>query len=117
MSDRISVPIDVTLEYWCGEEASERPNAHTPVDPAFTNELTIAVRSDEDGIDPRYQPFLGRAQVHLAGTPRSLEEFGRYLIALARLETGEPDPHDHFEDVQNGEGATVHLIVHRNPPR
>ncbi|MBX6331320.1 MAG: hypothetical protein IRY91_05675 [Gemmatimonadaceae bacterium] len=115
MSKRVAVPTNVVLEYWQGRDLPGVVYENTPVDPEHTDELTIALRSDEpdDTSDPRTPLFLGRPQVHFAGTPRALEAFGRYLIALARLETADPNPHEHFEDVQNADGGTIHLIVRR----
>lgn len=114
MSDKRQVPIELLLEYW---NQGERPGifyGNAPVHPAHTDELTIAIRCDDDSVeDPRAQIVFCRPQVHLVGTARSLEEFGRYLIALARLETSDPNPHDHFEDVQSDDGGAVHLIVRR----
>lgn len=113
MSERISLPTEIILEYWKGEDVPGRIYSNAPVDPDFTGELTVAVRSDDDDTDPRTPLFSGRPQVHFAGTPRALEAFGRYLIALARLQTADSDPQEHFEDVQNADGGTTHLIVHR----
>jgi len=115
MSDRVAVPTNVVLEYWQGHDIPGHVYENAPVDPEYTDELTIALRSDEpdDAIDPRTPLFMGRPQIHFAGTPRALEAFGTYLIALARLESADPDLHEHFEDVQHADGGTVHLIVHR----
>jgi hypothetical protein len=88
------------------------------VDPPFTNELSVDVSPDDSdslGIPPELTR-LGRLQVQLAGTPRALEALGTYLIALARLQTRDPDVHDHFEDVQYEPGGTTHLIVRRKVP-
>lgn len=117
MSERVRNRIQLDLEYHHGVDVPGKVYVNAPVEPQHTDELTLAVRSDnEEDLeqDPRAPAILGRPQIHLAGSPRALEEFGRYLIALARLESADPDPHEHFEDVQNADGGTVHLIVHRS---
>ena len=116
MSERLSIAAALTLEYWSGRDVPDQQYQSMPVEPEHTNELVVALRSDEedDSRDPRAPLFDGRPQVHLAGSPRALEALGLYLIALARLATEDPDPHEHFEDVQNGDGGTVHLIIHRS---
>jgi len=113
MSEKVSVTAQIPLEYWRGEDVPGVVYQNVPIEPEHTDELVMAIRSDDGGDDPRERVVDGRPQVHLAGTPRALEAFGRYLIALARLETLDPDVHEHFEDVQNDDGGTVHLIVHR----
>lgn len=113
MSQRKSITAEIALEYWRGEEVEGQVYRNAPVEPAHTDELTVAIRSDDGTADAREPVVPGRPQVHLAGTPRALEAFGRYLIALARLETIDPDVHEHFEDVRNDDGGTVHLIVRR----
>jgi len=111
MSDKISVAAQISLEYWVGQDVAGVVYENMPVDPVYTNELALAIRSDDGDGDPRRPVTLGRPQVHLAGTSRALEELGRYLIGLARLQTLDPDVHDHFEDVQNEDGGTVHLVI------
>lgn len=106
--------IDVNLRYHQGKDDPERGVFATrPVDPSYTNELTLNVYADDDstGLPPALAGV--RLQIEFAGTARALEEFGTYLIALARLESPDPDPHEHFEDVGSETGETVHLIVRR----
>jgi hypothetical protein len=113
MSSKRSVTAQIALEYWMQADSPGHATQHVPVDPQYTDELILAVRSDEQDADPRARVVSGRPQVHLAGPPRALEAFGRYLIALARLDSQDPDVHEHFEDVQNDDGGTAHLIVRR----
>jgi len=113
MSDKVSIAAPIQLEYWAGENVTGIAYQRMPVDPDYTDELVIAVRSDDDEGDPREPLVAGRPQVHFAGTPRALEAMGRYLIALARLQSADPDIHEHFEDVQNDDGGTAHLIIRR----
>jgi hypothetical protein len=114
MTKRVQVRAEVELEYWTGTDIPGQRYLNMPVDPDFTNELEVAIRFDDLEADPRVR-IQGdrRPQVNLVGSPRALEAFGRYLIALARLDSADPDPHEHFEDVRNADGGTVHLIVHR----
>ncbi|MGH7719325.1 MAG: Imm32 family immunity protein [Gemmatimonadaceae bacterium] len=113
MSERVRVTTEIPLDYWSGQDTPGVVYQNAPVDPEHTDELVVAVRSDDSDTDPQERVVTGRPQIHFAGTPRALEAFGRYLIALARLQTLDPDIHQHFEDVQNDDGGTVHLIVHR----
>ena len=113
MHDKISISATIRLDYWSGADAVGILQQVLPVEPCFTDELIIAVRSDEDDGDPRRRVLDGRPQIHVAGTPRALEEMGRYLISLARLDSAETDVHEHFEDVQNDDGGNIHLIVRR----
>ena len=113
MTKRVKVPTEVTLEYWSGKDVPGRKYVNVPVDPEFTAELTLSI-SDDGEADPHACVLGGRRpQVNFEGTPRALEEFGKYLIALARLKTADPNPHAHFEDVRDAYGDTAHLIVRR----
>lgn len=116
MSDQIRIPVEIELEYWGSNDGERTTRISMPVAPRHSDELLIALRSDETEDDPRRPLTQDRPQVHFAGTPRALEEFGRYLIALARLPSNDSDLHEHFEGVQNDEGGTVHLIVRRLKP-
>jgi hypothetical protein len=115
MTDIDEKSTTVTLSYVAGEEDPERGIfGRRPLDPEFTDELGVAVYPDDGttGVPEflRSTPL----QVQLSGTPRALEALGTYLIALARLETADPNPHEHFEDVRNVHaGGTLHLIVRR----
>jgi len=114
MTHRLKVAAELELEYYAGTDVPGKRYASMPVDAEFTEELTVSIRVDDPEADPRVDPLGGRRpQVNLVGTPRALEALGKYLIALARLRTVDPDPHEHFEDVRNADGGTVHLIVHR----
>ena len=116
MSDTTARPAEILLSYYAGVDDPER-GIYTarPVDPEFTDELRVAVYVDDDetlGFPPE---LLGkRLQVQRSGSARALEAFGIYLVALARLDSSDPDPHEHFEDVSDERGGTVHLIVRRS---
>lgn len=116
MNDIAQTAVEVTLAYYRGEDDPEEGIFATrPVDPEFTNELKIAVYIEDDSVGPPPEVLRkGPLQVQLSGTSRALEAFGTYLVALARLDTADPDPHEHFEDVGNEHGGTLHLIVRRN---
>jgi hypothetical protein len=106
--------VTLRLEYSGGKD--ERDGGiygNHPLDPKFSNELVVAVRSDTDPLAHWSGAKGDRPQVHLAGSARALEELGRYLIALARLDTKDPEPHAHFHDVRNPDGGTVHLMPRR----
>jgi hypothetical protein len=67
-------------------------------EPQHLNELTIGVNDRElfDFEKDRFVP-TGDLQVQISGSRRALYEFGRYLVALSKLETEDPDYHDHFD--------------------
>lgn len=114
MSDTLSKRTEINLEYYTGEDDLSRGVFSTrPVDPAYTAELTVGVYVDDDSMGPPPELKGKPLQLDLAGSPRALEAFGTYLIALARLQSPDPDPHEHFEDVRNADGGTIHLIVRR----
>ena len=114
MTERIRVPLQIELEY--DHESSPFPNVEYTwlVEPKFTSELRLAVYANDDTFGmPDAIKQLGRLQVELAGHPRALDELGRFLIAMARMETDDPNVHEHFEDVQYAANETVHFIVRR----
>lgn len=115
MNGTESKSIELVLAYHTGIDDPERGVFSTrPVDPEFTNELRLGVYTDDPETIGFPSQLAGeRLQVQLAGTPRALEALGTYLIALARLNTSDPDPHEHFEDVRDERGGDVHLIVRR----
>lgn len=113
MSDIRHQRTELLLQFYQGEDMPGQGIFYTrPVDPEFTDELEIAVYSDDDSIGVPESLQTLPLQVQMAGTPRALEAFGIYLIALARLETADPDPHEHFDDVRSPHGG-MHLIVRR----
>lgn len=114
MTDTLHTPIEVTLSYFQGEDDPERQIFATrPVDPEFTSELQIDVHIDDDSVGTPSALQGKQLQVEFAGSARALEAFGTYLLALARLQSSDPDPHEHFEDVQDATGHPLHLIVRR----
>ena len=115
MSDPIKRSVKITLLYSGGrDEPKKGIFRNFPIDPKFTSELVIAIASDDDPALVRWDVKRhGRPQVHLAGTARALEELGRYLIALALLDSEDPEPSASLEDVRNADGGTVRLIPRR----
>lgn len=111
MSKKKLVKVEVDLEYWVGEEVAGSVYRNAPVDPIHTNELVIGFRTASDL--RRLGAEAERPQVHLVGTPRALEAFAKYLLGVARLQTLDPDFHDHVDDIRNDEGGTVDLIIRR----
>lgn len=103
MNDVVEQTVTLTLAYHTGVDDPARGIFTTrPVDPDFTDGFPSAL----DG-----KPL----QVQLTGSARALEAFGTYLIALGRLDSSDPDPHEHFEDIADERGGKVHLIVRRRP--
>ena len=113
MSKKVQVTSKLPLEYWTDHDEAGTVIKTQPVEPDHTNELLIAIRADEGDDDPRARVLTLRPQIHFAGSPRALEAFGRYLIGVARMKNDSPYWHEHFEDVQNDDGGTLHLIVRR----
>lgn len=115
MKTRVVKRIELELQYSGGKDDPSRGiYRNYPIAPPFVSELAISIAGDEDPARVRWQvERLGRPQVHLAGTPRALEELGRYLIALARLETDDPEPSGSLDGIQNPDGGTVRLLPRR----
>jgi hypothetical protein len=108
----------VRLRYRVGPDDPKQGIFYTrPYEPEFTSELLVSAYLENAQTDALSELLkTGRLQIELVGTPRALESFGTFLIALARLETEDPKPHEHLEDVQGEHGSTVHLIVRRSSP-
>lgn len=117
MTKRIS-RVEIALVYSDGKDEPEKGIfRNVPIDPEFTSELVIAIAGDEDPARVRWDiQRYGRPQVHLAGTARALDALGRYLIALARLETKDPEPSASLDDVRNADGGTVRFLPRRLGP-
>jgi hypothetical protein len=116
MTKMLRHPVEIELSYYTGGDDPERGIFTTrPVDPEHTGELRMAVYTDDDTIG--FPPELeGKPlQIEFSGSARALDAFGTYLIALARLNSPDSDPHEHFEEVVDERGGTVHLIVRRRP--
>jgi hypothetical protein len=67
---------------------------------------------DEAGEDLE-NPF--QLQVHIVGTSRGLEALGTYLIALARVDSSDPEPYGSFDDIPLSGGGTIRLLPRRVP--
>src|SRR5688500_15503564 len=106
--------IKVRLRYSDGQDEPARGIfRRLVIEPEHSSELLIAIRSDEDPQIGWHDLTGDRPQIHLVGTARALEEFGTCLIALARLESADPEPYASLEDVQNSDGGTVRLMPRR----
>jgi hypothetical protein len=59
--------------------------------------------------------YAGAMQINLWGTSADLRELGRYLLALAELDSSaDPDFHQHSEDLISHDGRTrVDVIVRK----
>ncbi|MEZ4699786.1 MAG: hypothetical protein R2834_05615 [Rhodothermales bacterium] len=58
----------------------------------------------------------GAMQVSISGNRDVLFNLGRYLVAVARLDTEDPDYHDHFDSLKHVNGcAPCRLIVRLEP--
>lgn len=72
--------------------------------PEYMNELYIDFSEDEI-FDQKQNDFVktGKLQLTLGGSDRSLEELGKYLIALSRYATKDLDYHDHFDNLKDSQ--------------
>jgi len=110
---RSRVMVELPLDYVGVDEPGIYRRSVVP--PKHTRELEVSVqRLAEQLPDLTDDPDLDlRPQVHIVGSARALEELGRYLVALARLDTTDPEPYGAFEDVQDGAGGTLRLLPRR----
>ena len=114
MTREVHRPIELTLSYVMGrDDLAQGVFESRPLDPAYTGELTISVYTESRERDDLPADRDSRLQVQFGGSARALEAFGTYLVALALLQTPDPEPHEHFEDVLGENGESVHLIVRR----
>lgn len=110
------VTAEILLDYRVGKDEPEKGIfRNSVVLPKHSDELVVSVRRPaEDLTDVAGDRDLDlRPQIHLLGSARALEEFGRYLIALARLQTADSEPYGSIDDVQDGVGGTVRVIPRR----
>lgn len=106
--------VEIVLEYTTGEDDPDaRVFRRYPIPPDSLGGLALAIRDypgAEEGVFPENPSQL---QVHLIGTADALEALGTYLIALARLDTSNPEPTGSLDDVRNVDGGTIRLIPRR----
>jgi|CZCB01.1.fsa_nt_gi hypothetical protein len=106
--------IEIELNYFVGKQDTKNGIFVGGVkNPKYLDELEINIFEDEI-FNEELDSFVknGKIQVSLSGSSRSLEELGKYLIALSRYNTEDPDYHDHFDNIKNSEGSEmVNLIV------
>ncbi len=106
------IPIEI-VRYEGVEDAATGRFEGGVEEPSFLDELEVQIADDSayDAATDALSP-TGRVQLHLRGSRRAYFELGRYLVALSRHQTADPDPHDHLEAPRNSAGGTLHLIVH-----
>jgi hypothetical protein len=109
------VTVELQLDYRVGEDEPQRGiYRNSVVPPKFSRELMVAVRrKDVLQSEPYNSATDGPPQVHIAGSPRALEELGRYLVALARLDTQDPEPYGWMDNVPNADGGTARVVLRR----
>jgi hypothetical protein len=115
MSEIETQNVSVELNYYVGPDDPINGVFYSrPVDPEFTSELVVGVYTDDDD-STGHPPVLAGLplQISVAGSARALEAMGKYLLALARINSSDPDLHEHFEDVCDERGGNLHLIVRR----
>ena len=106
---RITHTVEIALDYMSGrDEPAKGIFRNHPVQPEIDERLLIAVRGFNGQGTKGIQP-----QVHLVGTASALEELGKYLIALARVETADPEPYGSFDNVRDADGGMLRLLPRR----
>ena len=99
----VTIPVTIALTYV--EASPENRAKHTVSRAVYSPEIEgdVTVRIHDTG--------KSDVQVELNGTARALEELGVFLVALGRLDSNDPSPHEHFQ-FRSGAKA-VELIVRR----
>lgn len=89
-------------------------------DPVISSQLGFNVlpelpSDDADSTVPAFEGYEGSLQVNLWGTSDDYRALGRYLLAIAELDTAaDPGFHQHHEDIQSSDGRTrLNLIVRK----
>lgn len=84
---------------------------------SFGFHMLPVVEDREGGIgpDPHGSTFEGRLQINVWGTSADFRELGRYLLAIAELDTSaDPGFHQHHDDLRSDDGRTqLDLIVRK----
>ncbi|HYW12801.1 MAG TPA: hypothetical protein VE871_12625 [Longimicrobium sp.] len=114
MNKRKTVEATIILRYSGGDDEPERRVFRNyPLLPDLGSDLMISVNQLNEASEDLENPF--QLQVHIAGTSRGLEELGTYLIALARLDSSDPEPYGSFDDIPLSGGGTIRLLPRRVP--
>lgn len=94
-------------------------------DPRIGKDLTFTVHrqvSDEDGL---FNPVAGEEamqgslQINVYGNSKGYRELGKYLLALAELDTTEDEGfHEHHDELISSDGRThLHVILRKRDRR
>jgi hypothetical protein len=114
VNKRKAVEATITLRYSGGDDEPERRVFRNyPLLPDLGSDLMISVNQLDEASEDLENPF--QLQVHIVGTSRGLEELGTYLIALARLDSNDPEPYGSFDDIPLSGGGTIRLLPRRVP--
>ena len=108
-----SKEVTIRLHYETGRDEPERGiYRNQAIEPNEGGDLLIGYTqcAEPDDVFPE-NPY--QRQVHLVGTAASLEALGTYLIALARLESAEPEVSGSFDEVRFDAGGTIRLLPRR----
>lgn len=109
-----AVEATIILRYSGGaDEPERRVFRNYPLLPDLGSDLMISVTELDEASENLENPF--QVQVHIVGTSRGLEELGTYLVALARLESNDPEPYGSFDDIPLSGGGTIRLLPRRVP--
>lgn len=112
MNKRRTEEATITLRYSGGDDEPERRVFRNyPLLPTLGTDLMISVSELDEASGDLENPF--QLQVHIVGTSKGLEELGTYLIALARLDSSDPEPYGSFDDIPLAGGGTIRLLPRR----
>ena len=109
------VMVHLPLDYRVGRDEPARGIYRNSVEPPnHTAELIVKITPAAETFPSTEDSDLDlRTQVHIVGSSRALEELGRYLVALARLETADPEPYGSLDHIQDGNGGTLRVLPRR----
>lgn len=105
--------MEIQLEYLVGKSNPNKGVYEGGVcEPRYLNELMIDIQNEEI-FDFEKDAFieLENRIIHFSGSRRAFKELGRYLIALSKYETEDPDYHDHFDEVGSINSESKNKIV------
>ena len=116
-----TVPVEIHFR-GDGTIVEKKPNVFVGgvIEPKLAGELDFNVRREVLDENDILNPVIGEDtleaafQINLWGTSQGFRELGRYLLALAELDTGKDDSFHEHHEVVSGDGRThMHIIVRK----
>jgi hypothetical protein len=120
--------IEVELKFYDNGRVIRKQPGHFAggvPDPKIGNNITFTVHRqipDEDGL---LNPIVGEdtiqgsLQINIYGNSKGYRELGKYLLALAELDTTEDEGfHEHHDKLTSSDGRThMHVILRKKEKR